>query len=262
MRTDLQGHGRPMVMIGGGLTGWLSFIPHQQRLQETRRVARAQLLSVDLGLANRPLPAGYSVKLESAALATAIDELGLPGAVDLVAWSYGALVTLDFALDHPERVRTLTLIEPPAFWVLEATGAMNEETRRERAELEELHRQMREDVSEAQLAGFVRAAGLAPPGARPEDQPSWPLWVEHRRSLRQGHAVFNHTDDAARLRAFDRPVLLVKGTGSTRGFHRIIDALGGALPRSQAIELPGGHAPHIVSMDDFLAHLARFQDSL
>ncbi len=131
-------------------------------------MARAQLLSVQFGLENRPLPPQYSVPFESRALGAAIDDMLPEEALDLVAWSYGAMVTLNYALDRPERVRTLTLIEPPAFWVLEATGQMDDLSRREREDLERLHKEMVADVTETQLARFVRLAALAPPGTRPE----------------------------------------------------------------------------------------------
>jgi len=38
---DHAGTGDRIVMIPGGLTGWLSWIPHQQRLAERWRTIRA-----------------------------------------------------------------------------------------------------------------------------------------------------------------------------------------------------------------------------
>jgi pimeloyl-ACP methyl ester carboxylesterase len=55
------------------------------------------------------------------------------------------------------------------------------------------------------------------------------------------------------------PVLLVKGTGSSHFLHAITDALAATLPDARVIELPGGHAPHLVTMDRFLSELASFQ---
>jgi pimeloyl-ACP methyl ester carboxylesterase len=259
MLTDVKGQGPPMVLVGGGLTGYLSWVPHQERLSRTRTVVRAQPLSVQHGLDERPLPAGYSIGMESRALAAALDDPGLAGPVDLVAWSYGAAITLAFALDHPERVRTLTLIEPPAFWVLDATGTADAESRRESDDVRAIYRTIEQDVSEEGLAAFVSKVGLCPPGKSPRELPQWPVLVEHRRSLRTGDAAWVHTDTAERLRAFDRPVLLVKGTGSAHFLHRIIDGLAATLPGAQVTELPGGHAPQIVAIDDFLARLAAFQ---
>jgi pimeloyl-ACP methyl ester carboxylesterase len=259
MQIDVKGSGPPLVLVGGGLTGWLSWQPHQVRLASTRMVGRAQPLSVQYGLDNVPLPADYSIKTESRALAASVDALFPPGPIDFAAWSYGAFITLDYALDHPGRVRTLTLIEPPAFWVLDATGTADAETTRESDEMRTLYSTMVGDVTEAQLATFVRQAGLCPPGRSPEDLPQWAEWVKHRRSLRTGGAAWAHQDDAARLRAFDRPVLLVKGTGSSHFLHRIEDGLAKTLQHVQMIELPGGHAPNVVSMDAFLERMAAFQ---
>lgn len=258
MPIETNGTGAPLLLIGSGLTGWQSWIPHEERLVTTRLVSRAQLINVQLGLEGTPLPSDYSVKLESRALAAGLEAAGMRGAIDIAAWSYGAFVALDYALDHPDRVRTLTLIEPPAFWVLDATGHMDEQSRRDREQLEALHAAMRGDVSEDQLEAFMTHVGLAPPGRPLRSMPQWPNWVKHRRSLLQGPAVFAHRDDAARLRAFDRPVLLVKGAGSTHFLHRIVDALGETLPNARVVELPGGHAPHLVAMDEFIRILSDF----
>lgn len=260
MQMNVKGEGRPLVLVGGGLTGWRSWEPFQARLSSTRRVARAQPISVQYGLENAQLPEGYSIELESAALGEAIARHGFEGPVDVVAWSYGALITLDYALDHPERIRTLTLIEPPALWVLDATNRWTEVSSKESAAMRELYATMKGDVTEAQLGTFVRAAGLVPPGMEPHQLPSWPSWVEHRRSLRTEDAAWAHIDSADRLRRFDRPVMLVKGVGTASFLADITDALAATLPNATVVELPGGHAPHIVSTEDFLEELSRFQE--
>jgi pimeloyl-ACP methyl ester carboxylesterase len=214
---------------------------------------------VEYGLADRRLPAGYSIETESRALGAAIEEAFGAAPIDLAAWSYGAFATLDYALDHQERVRTVTLIEPPALWVLDAAGTGDARSTREAEEMRALYEQMADDVTEAQLAGFLRLAGLVPPGETPTDLPQWPVFVQHRRSLRTGAAEWAHTDTVARLRSFDRPALLVKGAGSSHFLHRIVDGLAVSMPRARVIELPGGHAPQLVAADAFLEQMAAFQ---
>jgi pimeloyl-ACP methyl ester carboxylesterase len=257
MQVERIGSGQPLVLIGGGLTGWASWQPHAERLAATRDVARLQLLSVQYGLENRPLPDGYSVRTESRALAAALDELGWTQPLDLVAWSYGAAITLDFALNHPERVRTLTMIEPPALWVLPDHGRALPDVQ----ELAALLPDVEEDVGIDALERFLHTAALVPPGTAPESLPQWESWVRHRRSLRNGDAVFRHDDDAARLRAFTAPVLLVTGHGTSTFLRAVTDTLATTLPNARTLELPGGHAPQLVAPDEFLARLAEFQAS-
>jgi pimeloyl-ACP methyl ester carboxylesterase len=257
MQTQVTGDGAPLVLVGGGLTGWLSWIPHQERLASSRRVARAQPLIVQLGLEDRPVPEGYSVGFESAGLEAALDAFHPEGPIDLTGWSYGGYISLAFALDHPERIRTLTLIEPPAFWVLHAAGDAAYE--RERENVQPLADRLREDVTEADLEAFVRFASLCPPDVRPQDLPAWPVWFEHRRSLRSQFDVeFDHREDIDRLRAFDRPVLLVKGRGTAPALERIVDVLAENLQNARVLEFDGGHAPHIVEIDPFMEKFKAF----
>jgi pimeloyl-ACP methyl ester carboxylesterase len=255
MQADPSGTGTPLILIGGGLTGWASWEPHAIRLSRTHRPVRLQLLSVQFGLEDRALPEGYSVKTESHAMAAALDALGLYEPLDLVAWSFGALVTLDYALDHPERVRTLTLIEPPALWVLPDHGREDPEVRA----LEQLFRRLAGEITEADLAAFVCGVGLCPPGNAPQDLPQWPVWMQHRRSLRNSNTVFEHADDLGRLRGFSRPVLLVTGTGTAPFLRRIHDTLAREIPGARTAEMLAGHAPQIVSMDRFLGEVSAFQ---
>ena len=255
MQAKVTGEGSPIVLVPGGRTCWLSWEPHAERLSKTRKVIRVQLLNVQYGFENRSLPKDYSVKMESQALATTLDELGLRKPLDFVAWSFGGEVTLDYALDHPERVRSLTLIEPPAFWVLRSQGTMDRAAKQIVNMLLTLHG----DISEGKLEQFLCAVGFCPPGQSPRDLPQWPLWVQYRQSLRNSEATVKHEDEPARLRAFRRPVLLVKGTGSAKFLHQIIDALAAKLPKAEVVEMPAGHGPQIVSMDRFLDRLALFQ---
>jgi pimeloyl-ACP methyl ester carboxylesterase len=258
MRTRITGEGKPVVLVPGGLTGWLSWEPHAARLSSSRKVILVQLLNVQYGFENRPLPSGYSVKTESRALAGALTQTKLDYPLDIVAWSYGALSTLDYALDHPDRIRSLVLIEPPANWVLHALGKVDSDLLQNEKILSTLHG----NITEEMLTQFLFAVGLCPPGQNPRELPQWSLWVQYRRSLRNSPAVIKHTDKISRLNGFNKPVLLVKGTGSAGFLHQIIEVLSKELPQASVVEMPAGHAPQIVSMDRFLAEMTRFQNSI
>ena len=255
MQSEVTGSGLPILLVPGGLTGWASWEPFVKIFSDNRTVIRVQLLGVQLGLEDVPLPEDYSVKKESGALARTLDSLGYTMPVDLVAWSYGAFASLDYALDHPERIRTLTLIEPPAMWVLRATGKWDDEVQ----QIAGFMQTFKGDISEDMLAEFLKQAGLIPPGQTASDLPPWNNWVSFRRSLRMNPFVVTHQDDIERLRKFQPPTLLIKGSGSAPWLHQIIDGLSETMTHSRVIELPGGHAAHLVSRDSFLIELEKFQ---
>lgn len=256
MQSQVHGTGTPLVLVGGGLTGWKSWEPFIPVFtQKQRRVILVQLINVQYGLEDRPLPKDYSVKTESNALAETLASLNLTSSVDVVAWSYGAFTALEYALDHPDLVRTLTLIEPPAMWVLRQTGKFDIETQ----ETAGFFENYQGDISEDMLASFLLHAGLVPHGQEPRETPQWKGWLPYRQSLRNNPYVVSFDDSIERLKKFQPPVLLVKGTGSTQWLHRVIDGLSENLPHSKTVEYPGGHAPHLVSQDRFLQDLEKFQ---
>lgn len=255
MLSKVTGRGRPIVLVPGGLTGWISWDKHEEILSSERKVVRVQLLNVQLGLENTSLPSDYSIKTESHALASSLEDLNLEKPFDMVAWSYGAFVALDYALDNPLNIRTLTLIEPPAFWVLRSMGPLDSKTNGNVKMLESLHG----DITEDMLEQFLVLAGFVPPGATARQLPQWESWINYRQSLRNSPAVIQHTDDTKRLKTFDKPVFLLKGTDSAIFLHQIIDVLSGYFPNAKISEMPAGHAPHIVSMDRFLKELKEFQ---
>jgi pimeloyl-ACP methyl ester carboxylesterase len=253
----VSGEGNPLVLVPGGLTGWKSWEPFVDIFtSKQRKVIRVQLLNVEYGFENRQLPDDYSVKTESTALSSTLDSLGYTTPIDLVAWSYGAVVSLDFALGHPDRVRSLTLIEPPAIWILREKSAPDPETLHTISFFETLHGNITDDM----LAGFLREAGFVKEGQSPQELPQWSQWLPFKQALRNTPALLNQRDKLSRLQNIKAPVLLVKGTGSATFLHKIIDNLSIYLPNSRVIEMPAGHAPHIVSRDRFLSELEKFQD--
>jgi pimeloyl-ACP methyl ester carboxylesterase len=253
MRLEVVGEGSPLVIVGGGLTGALAWVPHAEALAPRRRVARAQPLGVQLGIERAPLPAGYSMRMESGALLAALDDLGWAQPVDVVGWSMGGLIALDFALDHPGRVRSLVLIEPDAPWVISPSDRAGPEVRK----AEQDAKRFAGGVTEDALAEFM--AEMLGPGASPREHPRWPVWNEHREALRADLAIHEHDDDVGRLSGLSKPVLLVKGEGTARYNVMILDALANALPDVRVSELPGGHLAPVVAMEDFLVLMESFQ---
>jgi pimeloyl-ACP methyl ester carboxylesterase len=104
------GAGPPVVMLHGLLIGSLAswYFTAAPALSRTRRVRLFDLRGHGRSARART---GYDVRTMAGDLdAIAAD---LDGPIDLVGHSWGALVALRFALDHPGRVRRLALVEAP-----------------------------------------------------------------------------------------------------------------------------------------------------
>jgi pimeloyl-ACP methyl ester carboxylesterase len=250
---EAKGTGQPIVLVPGGLSGWLSWIPFVEPLAKDRQVVRVQLRSVELAEARRPLPPDYGTPTEREALRATVDALGLDR-FDLVGWSYGGHVALAFTLEYPQRVRTLTVIEPPAVWILRETGHATEALGRSEAYDRSVSgRQLSVD----DLKAFLLRAGLAKPGDDVEAMPGWPVWVRNRQALSINGTIWDYTASLDHLRTLDIPVLAMKGTETTEDLAAIVDDLAATVPHGRVLTLPGGHACHLENMDRFLEELTR-----
>jgi pimeloyl-ACP methyl ester carboxylesterase len=259
LQHESKGEGPPVVLVPGGLTGWLSWIPHVERLSASHRTIRVQPIHNELGSAGQPGDPSYTADTERESLRLTLEALEL-GAVDFVGWSGGGRALLEFALAYPDRVRSLTLVEPAAYWVLQQLGEEDPEVE----ELNEfIHALAGREVTEDDLARFLRFAGFIKPGENASKHPNWERWLPHRMALSwQGEKVDRSGRFVEELRHISCPVLLVKGTVTADWLKRLVDVLGQRIPDATVLELPGDHACHIQSMDAFLeeleAHLGRF----
>ena len=104
------GAGPPVVMLHGLLIGSLAswYFTAAPTLARTHRVRVYDLRGH--GRSERA-KSGYDVRTMARDLEAMASDL--PGEIDLVGHSWGALVALRFALDHPGRVRRLVLVEAP-----------------------------------------------------------------------------------------------------------------------------------------------------
>jgi pimeloyl-ACP methyl ester carboxylesterase len=253
---DVTGKGEPIVLVPGTLTGWASWVPHAERLSGTRQVIRVQLRNVELAESGQPIPASYGVQTEVDGLLATVDELGLDRC-DMAAWSLGGLVSLAFAMQYPERVNTLTVIEPAALWVLRATG----HTGQWLEDLEARDRQLSgKDVTIDDLKSFLVRAGIGSAETDFESHPRWPLMVRNRQALSVVDAVWDYTDSIDRLRKMEVPILVVTGMASERSDRMIDQIIAENAPHATSLELPGDHACHIEYIDLFMEALDRHLD--
>lgn len=255
---DAAGRGDPLVLVPGGLTGWLSWIPHQQRLSACHRAIRVQPIHNELGSAGQPGDTRYTADVERDSLRLTLDALSIER-TDLAGWSGGARALIGFALAHPDRVRTLTLVEPPAFWVLDQVGERYPELDEFNAFVYGLAGTA---VSETDLARFLASGGLVDDPADAPNHPAWEQWVPHRAALSwQTEDLADTQHSLDELESITCPVLLTKGTTTQPWQRRVVDVLGEHLPDATVVELEGNHAHHIQRIDGFIekleAHLHR-----
>ncbi len=259
---DAQGRGEPIVLIPGGLTGWLSWVPHQDRLAGRYHAIRVQPIHNELGSAGLPGDPGYTAETERESLRLTLDAVGLEEP-HLVGWSGGGKAALEFATEYPDRVRSLTLVEPAAYWILEQLGDSLEDVERLNSLV---HGLFGRPVTAENLAEFLELAGFV---ARAQDAPShpnWDRWMTHRMALSWQGDELDHPHRAVEeLAGITCPVLLTKGTRTAPWLKRLVDVLGQRLPDASVVELEGDHGHHIQSIDRFLGaletHLARTGDT-
>ena len=255
LQSNVLGAGSAIILLGGGLLGADGWGGVPSLLSKTHRVINAQSLVVQYGLENRSLPAGYSLHTEVAALRASLDSLRIEVA-DIIGMSHGGVTALIFALENPQRVRTLTLVEPPAFWLLPNHGDDDVGAR----QMQQLVRSLRDAViTEADVERFRCLLGDCKNGGSPRQAPQWNQWVKYRNSLRGLHTIGDYKDDPARLRGLILPTLVVNGA-DTVAFHRTINAtLIQLLPRAEPLELTGGHNSPASAPEYFVAEWQKFQ---
>lgn len=107
-----QGAGSPVILIHGIPTNslmWRDIIP---KLAETRRVIAPDLLNY--GLSAKPISADVSINAQSHMLVKLMDALGVSQA-DIVAHDIGGGIAQLVAVNHPEKIRKLVLIDSVCF---------------------------------------------------------------------------------------------------------------------------------------------------
>lgn len=261
LQHDAQGQGEPIVLVPGGLTGWVSWIPHQERLAGRYRAIRVQPIHNELGSAGIPGDPTYTAETEREALRMTLDALGLERP-HLAGWSSGGTAVIEFATEYPDRVRSLTLVEPGAYWILEQLGESLADVERYNSFV---HGLFGRPVTEDDLATLLELGGLVKEAQDASSHPIWDRWLTHRMTLSwQGEKLDHPERSVDELSRITCPVLLTKGTRTDDVDKRVVDVLGERLPNATVVELEGDHAHHIQSIDAFLAalgaHLKRTEE--
>ena len=251
----IEGQGSPVVLLAGGRWDMQSFSGPAEALRKNNKVIRMEHFNVQFAKDGLTLPPGYALQKESEAIGKTLDSLGVSEPVILIGWSFGALMAMDFALNHPERVKKLVLYEPPAFWVAKAKGESHEGMDL----MIQLSRSFTPEatITEAQLAQF-RCILDSCDTTDIRKHPQWPVWVKQKDRLRGLSVVADHTDAIKRLNTFGQPVLILTGKGTVPFHRRINQLLKAEFPNATLVEIAGGHSAPQDAVNDFVKAIKDF----
>lgn len=211
--TDLHvrvwGDGEPVVLVHGsmstGRTTW-----EQQRPLADRGY---HLLVPDRrGYGQSPDVEGEDFEVDAADVIDLLED-----GTHLVGHSYGALAGLLAAARRPEPVRSLAVVEPPAFSVASNDEAVRAFLADHQALWAEAH-----DLDDREfMERFIAMMGTDP-ASLPD--PLLDMWTRRTRPMRLGRPAWDAEVPLDALREADLPILVVSGDHEP-AFERICDVL-------------------------------------
>ena len=254
--TTTQGSGPDVVLVHGALGDQRQWDPIAAALPQfrTHSVSRRHHWP-------GPMPAAgerYTYDLHRDDVVALLNQL--TGPVHLVGHSYGAGVVLLAALQAPERLASLTLIEPAFGSLLPEAGAgLAEEKATRAAALTQVRALVDADrhvEAAEQFIDWVQggAGGFA-------KLPEWVRHGLHENAPTLGPTIAGSQPDVspAILRGLKVPTLVVNGE-QTRGFYRLIgEVTAASIPRARLAKLAGcGHMTIVEAPADTASLLRDF----
>jgi pimeloyl-ACP methyl ester carboxylesterase len=215
-------HRWPVVLLPGGI---LPAGPaYQALLAELGEEVDARAKDLEMYAGGAVPPPGYSLETEVEGIRRVADDAGFDS-FHLVGYSAGGASSLAFASGHPERLRSLALMEPA--WA-GRTGQTPEE-----AAVFDRFRAIPELTPDAIMPAFIRtqlADGVEPPPSPPGPPPPWmPSRLTGIGGFLGAFDAFEPDFDV--LRRFDRPVYFaLGGRGNPDLYARMAERLAGVFP--------------------------------
>jgi non-heme chloroperoxidase len=243
-----QGSGPPVVLVHGSLADYTYW---EEAAQVTPLAEHHRVIAYSrrYNHPNRNEPGNaHSPMVEARDLRGLLDELGT-GPVHLVGHSYGAYTALTFALENPEKVRSLVLAEPPILpWLPDIDGGEGIEEGFMAGVWDPLREAFEEGGDEAGL-DFTARWYFQVPFA--EVEPRWQTLfrnnVREWRALAASRETFPRID-YERVGALFVPTLLLSGGNNALGFNDLIDGqLERLLPDVRRVVIP--EASHEMFLD-------------
>jgi pimeloyl-ACP methyl ester carboxylesterase len=240
--------GEPVLLVPGTAFGPASWGEFGELLAARRRVITYERR----GFTTAAPEAAEDMRVHAEDARSILDRAGAIPA-DVVGWSGGGLAALALAVEHPDAVRSLLLIEPSVHGMRAITASA-------------IWMTIRAQI--AKLRGGQRAAtDLAYRWTFTYRGLQRSAWDEMPAEWRDG--VLDHADAVAaeqsdettlryptsdQLRSLDLPVTIAVGERGQPYFQRIARHLGRLLPRADVRSIPdASHAVHRDSPDEIAA---------
>jgi len=251
----------PLIVIHGGPGEAHDYLrPHFDKLASDRR----RVIYFDQrGSGRSPLDAGepYADASTHVRDIDAVRAHFMRNPVDLVGFSWGALLAILYALEFPQNVSSLVLVSPvPVYAGGMAVVSTNLERSEQRPEMMTFRQQRLSSAATDPQQRFLLA--IAPCFFDPERTLALTPVVSNEDAARAAMQSLGNFDLRPRLGALAKiPTLVIYGAEdpvSAPLAEATADALGArrfALERS-------GHAPFVEAADTFFLHVTRFLDEL
>jgi len=252
---EIDGDGPPLVVVHGSWTDHTAWGMVAQHLTDSFQVIRYDRR----GCSRSERPQGERTRRDDEADLAAVIERFANGRANVVASSFGGLITLGLAATRPEMLDRLCVHEAPSARLVKE----GEETRVVADALDSMQGVI-EQIEAGDSAGgafrFVEELALGPGG--------WELLPEQIREVFVNNAPTFAAEqrdpawgdlDVAAIAANAHPLLLTRGTTSPEWLLITQEALMGALPHAETAIIQGaGHSPHLSHPDDFAVLIGKF----
>jgi len=234
-----SGSGIPVVLIHGGLGDYREWNSQIGRISNHYRVI-AYSRRYNYPNNNAVILPDHSAIVEARDLAALLDALKLER-VHIVGYSYGPLTALFFATEHPKRVRSLTMAEPPILgWLSEISGGQTELDKFMQTMWRPAGEGFRRDDPEAALRitcdyfSGIGSYDQLPTGFRQPLMDNIREW----KALTTSRDAFPMLSRDAVV-GLKLPILLITGEKTLAPLRMINDALNHLLPNAKQVTIPG-----------------------
>lgn len=248
--TRRTGSGPPLVLCHGGPGLWDYFDAAAALFDEDFTVVQWD----QRGCGRSPSTGPYTIEQTIADLHAVVRSTGR-APVALLGHSWGGLLTLRYALTHPDHVSHLVYVsgvgvDPTATWLPDFLAGVRARLGPRLARFEELHGRERTPAQEREFAVLQWSADFADPATAYAlaDRFATPfLGINRDCHAALSRQTGEYVDSGAALAAIAHvgtPTLIIDGAQDVRP-RRCVDSLARSLPNAKRISMDAGHMPWV-----------------